>query len=288
MLVPALAVAAAIGTIGCRNEAAPVAPPAPKVVEAEIPAGTKIPAMLMKQLESGIDDEGDDVPMVVTEDVKDAAGRVLITRGTPVQGQITWSRRESTLDPLINRPARLKFRFLATVAADGTAITVCADPAKPEEPYELNRANTGTTDAAKQLDDLAKDERNAQVLDAVTELFDKGDARLLEQEDSRERLASIAKELGLPELQSVAQQGQIGKVKGLLDGLRQGDTLARLAPAASQGPMTLMALMEMANVARHVNDRLSKITHGRNIKAYVGTPVTGYVSTATKVKVTLP
>jgi hypothetical protein len=285
MVLPALTFVLVFAALGCQGKTEAPATPTPAMIEADLPAGTRIPAMLMKQLESGIDEEGSEVPMVVTEDIKDSAGHVVIPKGTPMQGRVTWSRREGTLDGMFNRPARLNFAIETTVAADGQAVDVCADPKDPKAAFELNRANTGTAGAAETLEAVSRDERDEKVLVAMQQLFENGDARELESEQGRERLRAIAQKLNLPGLQSVAQQNDLGKIKGLLDNLRKGSSLSRLSPAALDGPMTFTAIMEMAQVARQVNDRMNKASHGRNIKAYIGTPVTAYVARPLKVKV---
>lgn len=279
-------IALIVAAAGCQGkQEAPTPASAPKVVEVEIPSGTKVTAVLLKQLESGIDDEGTEFPMLVAEDVKDPQGHVLIRQGTPMQGRVTWSRREGTLSGLMNQPARLKFAFESTVASDGTGLDLCADPKQPDEAYELNRGNTGLLSNRKQIEEIASDEKNGQALAAMQDLFENGDSAKLETEESRQRLAMIAQKLNLPGIAQVAQQNEMGKVKRLLDQLRQGASLSKLAPAATQGPVGLTAIMEMADVCRSVNDRMNHATHGRNIKAYVGTPLTAYTKSAVKVKV---
>ncbi|AIE86188.1 hypothetical protein [Fimbriimonas ginsengisoli] len=285
MVLPALIIGLAISAAGCQNKPTAAPPAAPTLVEADLPTGTKIQGMLAKQLESGVDDEGSVVPMIVAADVKDSAGHVLIPKGTPMQGHVTWSRREGTLGSLVNRPARLKFAFDTTVAADGQPVDICADPNKVDEPFELNRGNTGIAGAAVELDSVPLDSRDETTLTAMTQLFENGDARDLESAEGRARLQALAEKLRLPGLQNLAQQNDVGKVRGLLDQLRKGNSLARLAPAAMDGPMTMAAVMEMSQLAQKVNDRLNKASHGRNIKAYIGTPVVAYVKAPLKVKV---
>jgi hypothetical protein len=172
-----------------------------------------------------------------------------------------------------------------TVAADGRAVDLCADVKDPKEAFEFNRANTGTAGAADALDAMVTDERDEKVLVAMQQLFENGDARELESAHGRERLRAMGQKLNLPGLQSLAQQGEVGRVRGLLDQLRKGTSFARLSPAAMDGPMTLETIMEMAQVARKVNDRINKASHGRNIKAYIGTPVTGFVEKGVTVQV---
>jgi hypothetical protein len=284
-----IAIVCAIGVAitGCRTpktEDASNATPKPAAT-VELAAGTPVPMVLLKSLESGVDEEGSDVPLLVREDVKDAQGRVLIRKGTPAQGRVTWSRREEMLGGLTNRPARLKFDLVATVGADGQAIDLCADPKKTEEPYELNRGNTGRRPAVRELEAMFQDERDQAVLKAMNEMFEGKDAELLELQDSRERLARIGRELNLPGLTNLAQQGQVGKVRPLLDNLRRGGPINEVARHLRADNPALTAVMEWTGVAGAVSDRVEAFSHGRNIKAYVGTPIDGFVEKAATVKV---
>lgn len=281
---PVLLFAACISSLlltACHREAAPA--PAPKPIVSTLPAGTRVPAMLMRQLESGVDKEGADVPMLVTEDVKDASGNIVVKRGSPLQGKITWSRRADAWAGLSNRPARLRFKFLSVTTTDSQAVEVCADLTKPDEPYELNRSNTGKTDIATKVDTLAADQKNAAILQAVNDLFEKGDVGSLDQPEERQKLAEIADQLQMPELKTVVSQTGPGDVAYLLQTMRRGNTLATLGAATPQGQLGLLALNQMASLAGAVGNRLAGITKGRNIKAYIGTPVTAYVTRAVNI-----
>ncbi|MGV3615441.1 MAG: hypothetical protein ACO1SV_08930 [Fimbriimonas sp.] len=281
-----IAMIAVLGTFlaGCQGPKTDAEAPKP-VVTAELGAGIPVPMVLLKSLESGVDEEGSDVPLLVSEDVKDAQGRVLIEKGTPAQGRVTWSRREEMLGGLMNRPARLKFDLVATVSVDGQAIDLCANKEKPEDPYELNRGNTGRPRAARELEAMFEDERDQAVLKAMNDIFEGKEAELLELQESRDRLASIGQKLQLPGLASLAQQNQVGKVKPLLNGLRSGGPINEVARHLNADSPALAAVMEWTGIAGAVSDRLGGFAHGRNIKAYVGTPVQGFVEKPATVKI---
>lgn len=259
---------------------------APKpTVTAELGTGIAVPLVLLKTLESGVDEQGSDVPLLVSEDVKDAQGHVLISKGTPAQGRVTWSRREEMLGGFTNRPARLKFDLVATVATDGQAIDLCADPKKTDEPYELNRGNTGRPRAARELEAMFEDERDQAVLKAMNDVFEGKEAQILELQESKDRLARIGRELNLPGLTSLAQQGQVGKVRPLLDHLRRGGPINEVARHLRSDNPALTAMMEWTGVSSTISERMSGFSHGRNIKAYVGTPVQAFVEKPATVKV---
>lgn len=281
-----IAMIAALGmaVAGCRTEK-PAEPTPQPAVTAELGAGVAVPMVLLKTLESGVDETGSDVPLLVSEDVKDAQGRLLIAKGTPAQGRVTWSRREEMLGGLTNRPARLKFELMATVAADGQAIDLCADPKKQDEPYELNRNNTGRPRAARELEAMFQDERDQAVLKAMNDVFEGKEAELLELQDSKERLARIGRDLNLPGIANLAQQGQVGKVRPLLDHLRRGGPINEVARHLRSDNPALTAMMEWTGISSTISERVSEFAHGRNIKAYVGTPVQGFVEKTAVVKI---
>lgn len=270
---------------GCQPAPKPEAPsvPAPKVVQ--LAAGTAVPLLLLNSLESGISREGEEVPFLVREDVKDAGGTVLITKGTPAQGRVTWSRREEMLGGLMNRPARLKCQILATVAIDGQAVDLVVDAAKPGEPYEFNRSNTGQKPASQQVQALLEDPKDRALIQAVAETLEGKDAAILQLESSQERLAQLGRELNLPGLTNLAQQQEVGKVRPLLERLRGNGPINEVARYAHTNVPALDAVMELTGVANALGARLDGITHGRNIKAYIGTPVDVFVKTGVSVRV---
>lgn len=284
-----IAVMCALGVwlAGCQRPAE-----APPTIVSPLSAGTPVSMILLQEMESGEIPEGAPVSLLVNEDVKDASGHVLITRGTPAQGEVTWSRKEEMLGGLTNRPARLKFRILATSAVDGTAVTLCADKDRPEEPYELNRANTGRGPAADKVDELMKDDQNRAVLEAMKDLASdqtRDVSAALESVESRDRLAKIGQELGVPSLSALAQQGEVGKVKEALSKLRSPSTNANTSEPFSRYALKNLPMVDtvlaITNVASQVNHGLDALRHGRNIKAYVGTSINGFVASETTVKV---
>jgi hypothetical protein len=126
---------------------------------------------------------------------------------------------------------------------------------------------------------LAKDKGNEAVLTAVRDLFEKGETSGL----SNEKLTALATELNLPTTQKLAKDSKVDEITDLVQQIRRGATLTNLA---ADGSATLVdAALELAGVAGQVGNRLERMIGGRNIRAYVGTPVTLYVSETVEVKV---
>ncbi len=265
---------------GCTaaQEAAP--PKALQVVRIE--AGTPVKAILMKELTSGGTDEGEEVPLMVSEDVKDANGRVLLPKGSPMMGKVTWSRSEGTLGSLLNQPARLKMRVESVKAGDGTLVKLSAEKGKFQE-AEFNRENTGKVMASARLEELAGDKANDVALQAIRDMFEKGEVAKLDSPETKAQLASIAQQMGLATTSKVMEENQVNKVADLVMQIRRGTGLANLATG---GSATLVdAALELAGVAGQIGDRLGRVIGGRNIRAFVGTPIDFYVLEAVDVKV---
>jgi hypothetical protein len=252
----------------------------PETVKLE--AGTPIKAVLMKELTSGGSREGEEVPLMLSEDVKDPKGRILIPKGTPISGSVTWSRNEGTLGSLLNQPARLKFKVEHVKAVDGATVKISPEKAKPED-FELNRENTGKITASQTLENLAKDKSNEAVLEAVRDLFEKGEAAKLDSPETRAKLASIAQEMSLPSTSKLLEDNQVDKVTDLVQQIRRGAALTNLATGGSASIVD--AALELAGVAGQVGNRLERMLGGRNIRALVGTSIDLYVLETVEIKV---
>src|SRR5947207_1572172 len=96
-----LLVLATILLCGCSSPKPEAPPPEVSVLQ----AGTAVPTVLMQQLESGGTPKDTEVHLMVSEDVKDLQGRVLIPKGAAAKGRVTWSRAEGSLGALTNTPA---------------------------------------------------------------------------------------------------------------------------------------------------------------------------------------
>jgi hypothetical protein len=219
---------------------------------------------------------------MVSEDVKDAKGRVLVPKGSAITGKVTWSRSEGTLGSLLNQPARLKVKIENVKAADGTVVKLSAEKGKPEE-VELNRENTGRVVASQQLEKVAEDKANEAALEAIRDLFEKGEVAKLDSPETRQKLTAIAQQMGMTTTSKVMQENQVDKVTDLVQQIRRGTSLANLATGGSASLVD--AAIELAGVAGQIGDRLGRIVGGRNIRAYVGTPVEVYVLETVEVKV---
>ena len=237
----------------------------------KLPKGTKIEAVTLKELTSGGTPEGEAVPMMVSQDVKDSSGHVLVPRGAAVTGEVSWSRTEGSLGGLTNRPARLKFRFKEVVLPDGTRAKLSASEEKEDQEFELNRDNTGQINVTSQVEQLADNPQNQEAMDALKRLVEDGDMSNL----NSEKLSEVAQQLNLTATTRLANDKDVNQVADLMQKIKGGSTIASLASGGSL--LAVDAAMELIGVVGQVGSRLGRSLGGRNIRAYVGTPVTAYV-----------
>jgi hypothetical protein len=224
----------------------------------------------MSELSSGGSNEGEPVPMMVSQNVTDPAGQILIAKGTPIQGHITWARSEGTLGSALGQPARLNFKFTDASTVDGSRVELSADRDSDKD-YELNRENTGIVDSPT-LDEVSKDQSSKQALDALRDMFQSGDADKIDDPAVKERLSEIAKQLGMSGTEKIARKQELGDVSKLIEQVRHGSAIA------TGGSTALVdAALELAGLVGKVGSRLGKVIGGRNIKAYVGTEIIAYV-----------
>jgi hypothetical protein len=240
-----------------------------------LPRGTKVSLILLKQLESGGSRQGEEVPLLVVEDVKDEKGRILIAKGTEAQGKVTWSRKSSAFTELVNQPARLAISIDETKAVDGGAVKLTANLEDEEgAEFGLNRSNTRREEASAQLQEVFKDDSARQALEEVLKMMDESQRADLQSLNAN--ISTLTDRLSLPNTQNLARQGELGKIADLLSQLRRGSVAADLLTGGSG--MTLGAVMELADLTRRAGGSLFNMFKGRNIKAYIGTPLEAFVA----------
>lgn len=235
-----------------------------KTAPINLAAGTKIPLTLMQELESGGTPTGTKVSFMVNRDVQ-SDGTIAIPKGSVVIGEVSWSRREGSLDGLMQRPARLNLKFKEAVLADGKTVPIGGSPDSDE--FEFNRDNT-TPD---QQPEAAAE--NPAVEEALTKLRTKlleSDPDLRE-EDLSPLLEGLAGNLKLQSTERILKQKELAEVNQLLKQLKGTGGVASLA--TGQAELAIAAVQELAQVANGVGRRMDRMLRGRNIKAYMGTEI---------------
>lgn len=235
-----------------------------KIAAVKVAPGTKIPLTLMQELESGGTPTGTKVSFMVNQDVQ-ADGTVAIPKGSVVIGEVSWSRREGSLDGLMQRPARLNLKFTEAILADGKTVPIGGSPDSDE--FEFNRDNT-TPD---------REPEAAAENPAVEEALTKLRTKLLEsdpdlrEEDLSPLLEGLAGNLKLQSTERILKQNELSEVNQLLKQLKGTGGVASLA--TGQAELAIAAVQELAQVANGVGRRMDRMLRGRNIKAYMGTEI---------------
>lgn len=239
--------------------------------------GLPIELMLAKRLDAGTAKEGEYVPFIVTEDVKDDAGNVAFPKGSVVDGEVTWSRSEGTLSGLAGQPARLEVKFKGLKVDESTVFPLTADVAEADKPYSFNRSNTGLPgDGADQLDDILKDEVNRQALDQIMKAFN-GEDVSLDSLDTKMALEKIADRLGLTQTKEVAQSSASSWM-GMNQSIKDLQKGTLLSIATGEGALAVGAVLELANLAGEVGGKITDKLKGRTIRAFPGTKVKAYLT----------
>jgi len=235
-----------------------------KTAPVKVAPGTKIPLTLMQELESGGTPTGTKVSFMVNQDVE-ADGTVAIPKGSVVIGEVSWSRREGSLDGLMQRPARLNLKFKEAILADGKTVPIGGSPDSDE--FEFNRDNT-TPDREPEAT-----AENPAVEEALTKLRTKlleSDPDLRE-EDLSPLLEGLAGNLKLQSTERILKQNELSEVNQLLKQLKGTGGVASLA--TGQAELAIAAVQELAQLANGVGRRMDRMLRGRNIKAYMGTEI---------------
>ena len=269
--------------VGCNSPAPEIPAAEPKVLMLE--QGTPVDLILAKQINAGSTNEGESVPMLVSEDVKDAQGNTLIPKGAIATGVVTTPRSEGPLSGLMNRPARLEVELTGFDAPDGTHIDVNTDEERKETIYKFTRENTGKPSADEnKIDDLLKDEMNRQVAEKLSAAFE-GQSPDLSTPEAKEALNKFANELGLNDTKKLIDSGKAdyGQLANTIQRLQKGDYSGLTKGDLS---LNLNSVMELANLAGGLGSRLSRSLKGRTIHAYPGTPLRVYVRNRVPIRYT--
>ncbi|MBA3726082.1 MAG: hypothetical protein H0W86_06430 [Armatimonadetes bacterium] len=243
----------------------------------ELKAGTKIRTILLRELTSGGSNEGDSVPLLAMEDVKDAEGRVLIAKGAIAYGKVAWSRGATGFTSVAKQPARLAITIETTIASDGQPVELKADKEDKEGRYRLTQDNTSRERASDALSELLEGADSKETLEQIQKMFEGGEIPAF-----RPNTEDVARRLGLANTLALAQKGGLAAIPGLLRDIGRG-SLTHIAGA--EAGLLVGAINELANVGGQVGGWIAGRLKGSNIRAYAGTPITVYVAKPVAVKI---
>lgn len=241
--------------------------------------GTPVKLMLLAEVHAGQAEEGEVVPLMVLDDVKDSSGKLLIRRGEPANARVARSRGAGALSGLMNQPARLSIVLDQTKAADGTQVLLSADPSgRRDAQHAFTRANTGYP----RLWEQALNDDRRELLQRLAEMLaENRGGNLANDPESTELVRRLADRLGLTGTQALAARGELEKATGLVGQIANGTLNPSLLLAA--GLQTVAAVTELTRLAAFATDRLGGAFRGRTIRAHFGTELTAYVAQDTPV-----
>jgi hypothetical protein len=226
-------------------------------------AGTPARLVLLTELISGSTKEGTPVALFLEEDLKTSQG-VVLPKGTPVRGEVIWSRGEGSLDGMIRRPSRLKIRLEPVASPHG--YTVAFGEKQGVAEYEFNRGNTGTV--TKPIPDEIDEEADRVLTELRQKLSEQG---TLTDEDLRAVTAKFRDEMRLDATQKLVDRSEVSKVNQLLRTMKSNAGAQDLV--TGEFALAVAAVSELAGLAQRAGQRLDRMLSGRNIRAYVGTKV---------------
>ncbi|MCW5943373.1 MAG: hypothetical protein KIS66_14170 [Fimbriimonadaceae bacterium] len=244
---------------------------------------TPVSLILLKPLESGVAKTGDPVPLMVTEDVLDTTGAVLIPKGSPARGRVTWSRKADLTSLVTNRPARLEIVVDEATAVDGQKIVLGAGAKRKGEAIAFTRSNVGDARASDALEALWGEADSREFVEKLAEGLEKGDwGDLLDTKESSALLKRVAERVGMPETANLVDRNQMERARSALREVTAGRVAEQLV--GGEGAIAITAVAELAKLAGGVGSRLSRTLDAPNIRAPIGTPVTAYVAQDTMVR----
>jgi hypothetical protein len=227
--------------------------------------GTEVPLMLIKELESGVTPEGSPVSFIVTEDVRSSGGTA-IKEGTIVRGKVSWTRRERMMDGLAGRPARLNVEFDPIHSQHGFTVMLGGD--EEDNSYAFNRSNTGPVSnipVPKENNTKGQD-----IVESVRQKLLSEDVELTD-DDLRKVLDAYAGEMRLEATGRIVAQNELKRMNQLIQIAKSNSGSADLL--TGDLGLAVAAVSELTSLANHVGRQLDRALSGRNIKAYIGTPV---------------
>lgn len=258
--------------VGCGQEGVVTPGVAEKQERLQIPAGTQVKLVLLRQLESGKSKQDDNVPFAVAADVKDAQGRVLIPKGSYATASVVASRGEGAISAaILNEPARLSIKFEKLYLSDGRTFSLAANRDKPDEPLQLTRDNTSPdSNDGPDVEALVKGEAQKAALETLTQSFEEG--RLEIPADRQAELEALLQSARLPATDELIKQGKLGDALSMIDRLKDAKTIDLLVSGASPATigLALEAVSEMAKLGGRGVDYLKGRFKGRNIRALPG------------------
>jgi hypothetical protein len=247
------------------------------IATAQVPKGTPIRVMLLKDISSASSRVGETVPFVVTEDVT-VGGRVAIPEGAMVFGHISQCRREGALSAAVwDRPARLCVEFEHLRDLEGHQVDLWPK-AKMAGELQVTRELTVIPESKQEEQSLRlawEDQKARPAIDKLRHLFHDQAASLTQHEAE----TLIEHNVQLPFVQQAIKAGLFDTVTGFISDLKHGralEALLKLTPATRPAAVAFRAVRELCRVSAGAGRYIDGRFKGRNIHCPAGVELTVY------------
>lgn len=249
----------------------------------QLPRGTEIRLILLKELNSGGSVVGEEVPFLVAEDVI-VRGKLVIREGTVATGRVKQARREGALSAMLyDRPARLAVELEQTWDVDGRMVPLSARlNGKEQRLYHFNRDNTKIPlPEDNETRNALKTPEKRKVLEMLVDTL-KGSTSIADVKDNAERklIMEVARALRLHNTVELLLNNRILDLVSLGAKLSNPGIATYYAARAAFGAaqLTFRAAKEVAHIATHFPGFLSRKFGGRNINAALGLEISALAS----------
>ncbi len=246
-----------------------------------MPRGTEIRLVLLKDLNSGGSMVGEDVPFMVAHDVM-LGDRVILPEGTLIAGTVKQARREGALSAMVwDKPARLAVEFDTVEDVNGNRVVLKARMnGSQQRLYQFNRENTKIPKVDDETEGIYRTSQGLKVSQLLMETV-QGARSVADLQDGAETalVMEIARKLKLHNVVDLLRHKKFldlvlfaGKLS--TPGLQ---TLLGARAALGAAKTTYRAYKEIAYVATHFPNFLSRKFGGRNINAPMGVELSVFV-----------
>lgn len=251
------------------------------VAAQNMPRGTEIRLVLLKDLNSGGSVVGEEVPFMVARDIV-VNDRVVVPEGTLVAGIVKQARREGALSATVfDKPARLAVEFGILEDIDGNRVVLKARlNGSQQHLYQFNRDNTKIPKRNDETEGIYRTSDGFKVSQMLMETvsgarsvadLQEGAERALVMEVARKlKLYNIVDLLRNKKLMDLVSFATLLTTPGL-------QTILGARAAIGAGKTTYRAYKEIAYVATHFPNFLSRKFGGRNINAQMGVELSVFV-----------
>ncbi len=227
--------------------------------------------MLLGNIASGRTKVSIPVPFMVTEDVTDSGGKVVLPAGTIIYAKVARSRGANIVISAIRQPSRLAISFDGIRSADGAALSVSAENNSSKSEVSIPRG-IRRQEVSAVMKQLLEDPQARQTLIQIADVFNGGKSPA-----KGDILNTVFQKLQMANSAQLLANGSLGNAVTLIHTIETG-SLQRLP--TNEVALLTGAIREMAGLAGQVTRRASGLLKAPSVFAYVGTPFTVYAALA--------